>query len=1832
MGVTMSLHNLTAGSGYDYLTRQVAAMDSTEKGHTGLASYYTEKGETPGLWVGSGMADIDGLAAGDIVTAEQMQSLFGSGHHPLAAQRKLALGDQGQSEKDYIAATRLGQPFKVYDNDVSEFRIEVARRLELLNKERGLPRKAANAIEDRARIRSQVALEMFRTEHGRDPLDARERSGHLAKLSRQQTTAVAGYDLTFSPVKSVSTLWALADPQTAAAIERAHHKAVADALSFIERRALFTRVGANGARQVEVRGLVAAAFTHRDSRAGDPDLHTHVAVANKVQTRDDGRWLAIDGRLIYNATVAASETYNTALERHLSDSLGLRFAVRAGGDPRKRPVREVVDVEPALNERWSARRRSIEVRRRELAAQFQRNHGRPPSPVEAHSLAQQATLETREAKHEPRSLAEQRAAWRDEARQVLGGDDGIQAMLRRALSPRGRRGPTLDEAWLSDTARAVVSRVQEDRSTWQTWHLRAEALRVARFDEVPAARLDQLVDEIVYRAVARSQPLTRHADGEPAEPAPLRRSDGTSVYTVAESQRYTSSEIINAEARLVAAAGQRDGMVVPAIAVDLALLQSEANGVTLNAGQVLLVREMSASGARLQLAIAPAGAGKTTAMNALASAWTEAGGNVIGLAPSAAAAAALGDQIDGHVDTMAKLVFSLHKGEELPWMAQIGPQTLVIIDEAGMADTLALDAVVGHVLARGGNVRLIGDDQQLAAIGAGGVLRDIQASHGALRLTELVRFTDRAEGSASLALREGHTSSLGFYLDHGRIHVGDQTTMADDLFAAWSADRAGGVDSIMLAPTRELVSELNQRARDERLAGNVPASVIELADGNLASAGDTIITRMNERKLPVSATDFVKNGDRWTVISVDRRRGIRARHTQHGRLVTLPTAYVSKSVELGYASTTHTAQGVTADTMHGLLAGGESRQQAYTMLTRGREANHAYVVVVGDGDPHTVIRPETINPLSPTDILERILARDESPVSATTQLRDSGNPRRLLGDATVRYSDALGFAAAHIAGDIGVRGLERAVDHALPGLTRGASWPALRAQLLQVHADGQDPIAALERACARPLGTAHDPCSVLAWRIADAERRDGGPLPWLPGVPAELAQHPMWGPYLTARRDLVRDLSEQVRSSVLADEEQPLWLTGTTSRPTGDLVADVEVWRAATQVAPADTRPTGERRHGLADARWQAHLDTRLAAGQSAALAEWKPLLRQVSAAVLADEFAPILAARLSQLASSGINARGLLHAAAAQGPLPDDHAAAALWWRMARRLSPAVAQVVDTDHHISTAWLPDFTTRVGPATAHQLQGSGWWPALVTTIERGLQRGWQLDQLLDDTSQLSAEGHLDLCQAWVWRLSLLTDRSDILDEDRFEPDERPEDLYDGWEPSGPVVEQATPGPTGAAEAEPDFETDDYDPSDEQILGLEALVRATMGAPEPGDAELRLLAERHDALISSPVAPQRLAQVNEVTAAYYQACLAGSWAQPYLAERLRADVDTLTSRVHAGYAPEGWTSLVGHLRRHGISDLEMVTAGVAVPSSTGRLIDRFRDRAVFPIVHDGNVLGFVARRNPAFGEDDNRGPKYLNTSSTPIFNKGDQLFVAGELQPGVTPVVVEGPLDAWAVTLSGDGDRVGAAPLGTSLTDLQVAQLHSHGSSVVVATDADVAGRVAAERDFWLLAMYGLDPRYATFPNGADPAALVAAGDAVSLNDAIAKARPLAETLIDERIANLADTEAILEAVQVVAAQPPSRWADGIEHIAARTGIPSWLVQTALAPRVLAWNADVRKAALNSARQTAAVKARLIAVASQEAARQRPETAGPDPSRLNQPATPSTSPPSPTINR
>jgi AAA domain/TrwC relaxase len=875
----------------------------------------------------------------------------------------------------------------------------------------------------------------------------------------------------------------------------------------------------------------------------------------------------------------------------------VRFAERPGTDPSKRPIREIVGVDPRLSQRWSTRRARINLRRGELAIQFQHDHGRPPTPVEALHLAQQATLETRDTKHEPRSFAERRTIWMKEASAVLGGRSAVASMVATALIPAAETPRMADAHWLGQTANRVLAAMEETRSTWQMWHIRAEAQRHVRTVDVPAehaaALVDLLVNEVLDR---RCVALAAPADGID-EPEGLRRVDGSSVYTIAGADLYTSQRILDAEQRLVTVAGIGDGTVVDRSIVDLAVLEMAANGTALDMGQASLVRQMCTSGARLQLAIAPAGAGKTTTMRALTLAWAEGGGRVLGLAPSAAAAAVLGEQTGIRTDTLAKLTWSLQHGELPDWATGVGPATLIIIDEAGMADTLSLDTAVQFAVDRGASVRLIGDDQQLAAIGAGGVLRDIKNTHGALQLTELHRFTDPAEAQASLTLREGDPSALDFYLDHGRVHVGDLANITDDAFAAWVEDRAVGLDAIMLAPTRELVAELNRRARDHRLGNVAIGREVLLADENRASVGDVIITRANDRRLRLSATDWVKNGDRWRITRIGRGGDLTVRQAYSRLAVRLPSDYVRASTGLGYATTIHAAQGVSADTMHGLLTGQESRQQLYTMLSRGRHANHMYLQVVGDGDPHTLIRPDSISPRTPSETLQQILARDEAPVSASTMLRELNDPAVRLFQAVQRYTDSLQVAAEQLLGPHTIAELDQA-DHYIPGLTTEPAWPTLRADLIALAAEtGTHPLRHLLTAAAgRDLRTADDMAAVLDWRLLELTPVDPGPLPWLPGIPETLRSHPGWGPYLTKRSQLVADLTDQIQDHAHQIGGPPVWASPGT-HPSTALVGDIAVWRAANGINPQDPRPTGGTQTEMLPALWKQRLDREIAHG-----------------------------------------------------------------------------------------------------------------------------------------------------------------------------------------------------------------------------------------------------------------------------------------------------------------------------------------------------------------------------------------------------------------------------------------------------------------------------------------------------------------------------------------------------------------------------------------------------------------------------------------------------------
>jgi hypothetical protein len=353
-----------------------------------------------------------------------------------------------------------------------------------------------------------------------------------------------------------------------------------------------------------------------------------------------------------------------------------------------------------------------------------------------------------------------------------------------------------------------------------------------------------------------------------------------------------------------------------------------------------------------------------------------------------------------------------------------------------------------------------------------------------------------------------------------------------------------------------------------------------------------IITRANDRRLRLAPTDWVKNGDRWTITHVGKEGDLTVRHTRSHLTVRLPADYVVTSIGLGYATTIHAAQGVTADTMHGLATGQESRQQLYTMLTRGRVANHVYLQVVGDGDPHTLIRPETVAPRTPTETLQQILARDHTPSSATTLLRELSDPAAQLYAAVQRYTDGLHVAAEQLVGPQIVQMLDGRADQIVPELTSEPSWPTLRAHLLALAAEtGEHPLIHLHTAAAgRDLQTAADMAAVLDWRLPEPAATGPGPLPWLPGIPQALQDHPVWGEYLAKRSQLVIGLANQVRDSASQNSEQPVWAPP-DSHPTAALLGEVAVWRAAVGIDPQDRRPTGAGQLQAASALWQQNLD-----------------------------------------------------------------------------------------------------------------------------------------------------------------------------------------------------------------------------------------------------------------------------------------------------------------------------------------------------------------------------------------------------------------------------------------------------------------------------------------------------------------------------------------------------------------------------------------------------------------------------------------------------------------
>lgn len=495
-----------------------------------------------------------------------------------------------------------------------------------------------------------------------------------------------------------------------------------------------------------------------------------------------------------------------------------------------------------------------------------------------------------------------------------------------------------------------------------------------------------------------------------------------------------------------------------------------------------------------------------------------------------------------------------------------------------MASTLQLAEVVALAATAGAVVRLLGDPAQLASVEAGGALRLLQAEVGAVHLGEVHRFTEPDEAAATLQLREGDPTALGFYATNGRIRDGSREAMLEAAYDAWAADQRQGRTSILVAASAHDVTTLNARARQERVgAGQVEPDGEVLRDDNLAGVGDWVVTRSNLRGLTCHhGRDWVKNGDTWEVTSRHGDGSLSVQHREHDGIVRLPSAYVADSVELAYASTAHRTQGSTVDTAHALVTVEMTRESLYVASTRGRTRTTWYAATEELLDLSGDRAPDP--PMAALDLLTDILRRTGAEQAATTAIRETQREATSLPTLVTRYRHAWDLAATAMLNQVAPTALP-------PGLARRVMTDPGSARLARTLADasgrGADPTAVLRAAAAYDdINQVRAPAHLLATRIEDipttlgVPHGDPGdrPLPWL-GSPR--VGHPAWDGYLGERAQLIAARADELGSLTGAYREQ-YRLTHLGVGELGPLPSDGITQRMAYLAATAEqeTKPT----------------------------------------------------------------------------------------------------------------------------------------------------------------------------------------------------------------------------------------------------------------------------------------------------------------------------------------------------------------------------------------------------------------------------------------------------------------------------------------------------------------------------------------------------------------------------------------------------------------------------------------------------------------------------------
>lgn len=695
-----------------------------------------------------------------------------------------------------------------------------------------------------------------------------------------------GWDLTFSAPKPVSAAWALADEVHQKEIEAAQAGAVQAAMQYIEAQLEVARRGKAGAEHVHA-DLVGCAFLHGSNRNGDPDLHSHLILAN-AGWRDGGGWGSLEPWQIYQYKLALGAIYRAELAAQMQQ---LGYAVEAEGDSFT-----LAQIPEALCKTWSSRRAEIE----------QEMEARGTSGGKA---AEVAALSTRAGKqHELGAAVRQR--WAAEAKaHGFGPEQLLAARANTAEKPR-----ELDIAGL-------LARLTVRNSTFERRDLVRAAAIELQVAGGGAGRIEQEVEQLLQSSeIVRLSRATLSNQGE------IRRE---------ATQKWTTQEMRALERAMVASAEGRTGEgrhQLSAAAVDAALAEfAQRRGFRLSEEQEWAVRYLCEHSGGVRLVQGGAGTGKSTMMEAARLGWEAAGYKVLGAALAGKAARGLQEGSGIQAQTLHSLLQQMAAGEPV-----LDKRTVLVVDEAGMIGSRQMARVLMAAEQAGAKVVLIGDSRQLQAIDAGGAFRALQDSLGCVRLDEIRRQRDAGHQSMVYALVGGQAAAAIAHLKaQGGLHV--DSTPAEALVERWyqGRDHARPGESLMLAGTRAEVRRLNALAR-EKMAADARLYGPELAG---FCAGDRVLFLRNCRQLDV------QNGLLGTVVKIrfTEEKTYLDILTDAGQKVSVdPAEY--QHLSYGYAVSVHKAQGATVDKSYVLLSESMAdKEWVYVAASRHRESVHVYL-------------------------------------------------------------------------------------------------------------------------------------------------------------------------------------------------------------------------------------------------------------------------------------------------------------------------------------------------------------------------------------------------------------------------------------------------------------------------------------------------------------------------------------------------------------------------------------------------------------------------------------------------------------------------------------------------------------------------------------------------------------------------------------------------------------------------------------------------------------------------------------------------------------------------